>query len=321
MPTVKRQITQSVVFMIVTFLFLFLYLSSFSFASYPFSTLISTGHLSQPRPAEFPKKIWQTWKRPLTVLEPRLKEYATEWDLLNPTYRRELIVDDAMPTYIKDRYSHCPEILETFEYFELPVLRADFICYLALLDEGGVYSDIDTKALKPVDQWIPKGLDEKDIGFIVGLEIDDNLSGEADDWTFLISQYTIVSKPGHPILQRIVERIVRSVEEYRREGRRIEVENVGDVTGPAVWTNTVLTVASEMAGKEYLVEDFRLLDQQQEKYKMVANVLFLPIKAFAGGHNHSRGDLDETSLVWHQSMSTWIRRDLPLNVNSETKLV
>lgn len=34
------------------------------------------------------------------------------------------------------------------------ILKADFFRYLILFARGGVYTDIDTVSLKPIDEWI-----------------------------------------------------------------------------------------------------------------------------------------------------------------------
>ncbi|KAL9069922.1 MAG: hypothetical protein Q9161_005236 [Pseudevernia consocians] len=58
-------------------------------------------------------------------------------------------------SYVKDRFSHRPDIEETFVDLQDPILRADFIRYLVLLGDGGMYSDIDTTSLIPIDDWVP----------------------------------------------------------------------------------------------------------------------------------------------------------------------
>ncbi|KAG6365663.1 hypothetical protein INS49_007274 [Diaporthe citri] len=50
-------------------------------------------------------------------------------------------------------------------------MKTDFLRYLVILAEGGVYSDLDTWALKPVDDWVPQYL-RGSVRAVVGIEFD-----------------------------------------------------------------------------------------------------------------------------------------------------
>ncbi len=53
-----------------------------------------------------------------------------------------------------------------------PVLKADFFRYLILLARGGIYSDIDTTALKSAVEWVPSEVPRSTYGLVVGIEAD-----------------------------------------------------------------------------------------------------------------------------------------------------
>jgi alpha 1,6-mannosyltransferase len=60
------------------------------------------------------------------------------------------------------------------------VLRADFLRYLLLAIEGGVYSDIDTELLKPIHEWEPDEFKSR-TKLIVRLEADQSPPVAGDD--------------------------------------------------------------------------------------------------------------------------------------------
>lgn len=91
-------------------------------------------------------------------------------------------------------------------------MESDLLRYLILHAEGGVYSDIDTIALKAIATWVPEELQDQ-VGLIVGIE-SDRLEGDA--WADIphwvqFCQWTIASTPGHPILDDMVREALLSV--------------------------------------------------------------------------------------------------------------
>jgi len=102
-----------------------------------------------------------------------------------------------------------PEVVEAYKAMPIPVLKADFFRYLVLLARGGIYSDIDTRALKTTGAWLPEEYDRSQVGIIIGIEADPDRPDWADWYSRRIQfcQWTIQSKPGHPILRDIVASI------------------------------------------------------------------------------------------------------------------
>ncbi|KAI5454555.1 hypothetical protein NCC49_003450 [Naganishia albida] len=117
------------------------------------------------------------------------------------------------------------------------ILHSDMLRYLLLLLEGGIYSDTDTKRLKPISAWTDgarlwnngrgwlygsdqfnlteelTGVGEEDLGppsVVVGIEAD---VGDRQDWhdwwprPVQIVQWTISSTPHHPIALDVVRHI------------------------------------------------------------------------------------------------------------------
>ena len=90
------------------------------------------------------------------------------------------------------------------------VLRADFLRYLLLAIEGGVYSDIDTELLKPIYEWVPDEFKSR-TKLIVGLEADQNPPVAGTTYPVQFCQWTLASAAGHPTMWTMVEHILDEV--------------------------------------------------------------------------------------------------------------
>lgn len=70
--------------------------------------------------------------------------------------------------------SYCTHPLHTHcvicrRSLNLPILRADIARYLLVYTYGGVYADLDTRALRPVEEWRDG---HANVSLIVGVEAD-----------------------------------------------------------------------------------------------------------------------------------------------------
>lgn len=100
---------------------------------------------------------------------------------------------------------------DAFRRLQVGAAKADFWRILVLLQEGGIYLDIDSNfAARPEDVI---GTDEEAV-FIAMKD------GE-------ITNYFMASKPGHPALRLIADRIAQNIE----DGTLVSVY---DMTGPTV---------------------------------------------------------------------------------------
>ncbi|SCV00060.1 LANO_0F05006g1_1 [Lachancea nothofagi CBS 11611] len=179
-----------------------------------------------------PKRVWQTWKYPLDSpkMKAEFRMLAGRWkDAVGeaPLYEYALISDDHMMPLLRNLYGAVPQVIQAFESLPLPILKADFFRYLILYARGGIYSDIDTYPLKPLDSWPSissigdskidsaiqyKGLRSvsestvRELGFVAGIEADP----DRVDWNewyarrIQFCQWTIKSKPGHPLLRELI---------------------------------------------------------------------------------------------------------------------
>ncbi|GAA5864619.1 hypothetical protein JCM3774_006017 [Rhodotorula dairenensis] len=130
---------------------------------------------------------------------------------------------------------------------EPAVLRSDFWRYLVLAVDGGVYTDTDVECLKPIEQWGEdpdwwgsRPADYREPALIVGVEAD---VGNRHDWhewwprPLQISQWTIASARGHPVMIDTVRRVV----EMALEDEKAAARSVMERTGPGPFTDAVLS--------------------------------------------------------------------------------
>jgi alpha 1,6-mannosyltransferase len=201
-----------------------------------------------------------------------------------------VVTDSVAVNLLRLLYAAVPEVLEAYDALPLPVLKADFFRYLILLARGGIYSDIDTYAIRSALEWVPERIPQQSIGLVIGIEADPDRPDWQDWYSRRIQfcQWTIQAKPGHPVLRDIVVRITEETLKRKRSGEltRTADKNVVEFTGPAIWTDAIF---------DYF-NDARYFDVKHSKgpiswrnftgmevSKKVGDVVVLPITSFSPG--------------------------------------
>ncbi|KAF3933659.1 hypothetical protein ABW20_dc0103938 [Dactylellina cionopaga] len=262
----------------------------------------------------FPAFIWQTWK--YTVANPRFRDsyrpLEASWSQHHPEFIHEVITDQVALHLIKHLYGSVPQVLDAFTSLPSPILKADFFRYLILFARGGIYSDIDTAALKPATKWVPSNFRMSSIGLVIGIEADP----DRQDWAKWYSrriqfcQWTIQSKPGHPVLREVVARITEKALAMKKAGKlKKDQEGVIEFTGPAAWTDTVFAYFNDesyFVTEESNPVDWRNFTGMKEPRKL-GDVVVLPITSFSPGIGHSGAgeDDDPQAYVKHLFEGTW----------------
>lgn len=255
--------------------------------------------------SQIPSAIHQTWISH-NQLTSELITYRESWLQLNPNttilFYSDLDALDFIGVYF-------PDWCDVYEALPLPVLKADLFRYLVMMKRGGIYTDIDTTCIKPLKQW-NRTEQWDDVGFVVGVESD---SIWDPDWShhgiarkLQIVQWTFASKPDHPILKKLLEK-VREYTPYfmalylTSKGKHPSVQDVLDWTGPGVWSDVIF---------EYLKDEYGVASEQLSgltKEKLIGDVLFLPITGFAPGRVAGAGGLNHPEArVQHNYLASWI---------------
>lgn len=94
-----------------------------------------------------PRIIHQTWHSSIDTV-PKEKGDPYSWIELNPSWDYKFWSDETLRQFIQDKF---PELLVTYDSYPNPVQRADLGRYCLLYHFGGIYTDIDTTCLQPLD--------------------------------------------------------------------------------------------------------------------------------------------------------------------------
>ncbi|OBA20286.1 membrane-bound alpha-1,6 mannosyltransferase initiation-specific [Metschnikowia bicuspidata var. bicuspidata NRRL YB-4993] len=276
----------------------------------------------------FPKTIWQTWKVGLEDggFPSRYRGFQESWDQAG--YSHHVLSDQQCDGLVRQLFEPVPDVVHAWQAMPKSILKADFFRYLVLYACGGVYSDIDTTALKPVDVWVSGNRTlygrPNNAGLVVGIEADPDRPDWADWYARRIQfcKWTLQAKKGHPMLRGLIARITQLTLERKKNGQLAAVlgkdpgGDVMDWTGPGIFTDTVLAY---MNG---LVQPDALMAQPQDKHEPIVtwrvltgmavplvleDVLVLPITCFSPGVGHmgSRPTSDRWAYVQHVFLGSW----------------
>lgn len=258
-----------------------------------------------------PKKIWQIMHYDPEDKPAFVDDYRTQWEDMNSEYKYERLTEETEYAFIQDHFHHDSGIRKTYDLIKNDrILRADFLRYLILLTEGGVYTDVDTLPIQPIDDWIPSEYRNR-TSIVLGIEIDKSQGPLWNEmpWTVQISQFTIMAKKNHPLIRRVVYEVQHGVEAFLRKQSRdtlpqLFFDDVIGLTGPRVFTTAVFEYLSDCIGLRMTGDEISGLKQPT----LLADALIVPVNGFASGQQHSQSGTadDDTALVSHKWMSSWV---------------
>ncbi|KAL8828459.1 MAG: hypothetical protein Q9191_002578 [Dirinaria sp. TL-2023a] len=267
-----------------------------------------------------PAKIWQTWYTSAVGLGEQEKHRTLSWLDKNPRYQYELVTDQAAESLVERHYFHGNDLLlaETFLALNDTILKADFLRYLIILAEGGLYTDIDVECYQPIDEWLPLDLREK-AAVIVGIEADRQpvekdltLYYDRRKHIWGINNWTFMAKRGHPFLRRVAETVARNLRALaEQQGTSLAAIDVSykqviDTTGPRAFTAAFLQHASQATGKKFTSADATMLDRPM----VVGDIVILPIRAMSTAEaDRADGDGARSNswpaVLFHHSVGSW----------------
>lgn len=230
---------------------------------------------------------------------------------LNAGYGYELLSDATATDYIHKFFPADADLLNTWAKVDDYILRADLIRYIALLGDGGIYSDMDTDCTRPIADWLSPDLEEA-ADVVVGIEWDQRAEhahkDRADAAQFC--SWTIMAKPGSKHMRHVVDVTLEKLRGAEHEGsiRAANESEVLRLTGPRASfllfvvsrTSLVLTCWSQ----GFTDALFRSMSLETgdpitatnisglTSPKLFGSVLVMPISSFASGQDH------EGSMAW-----------------------
>jgi hypothetical protein len=145
-----------------------------------------------------PKIIHQTW-RDHNIPEPL--EWPESWKRKNTEWDYKLWTDDDLSTLVRDHY---PELEALYDSYPNPVQKADLGRYLILHHCGGIYADLDTECLSPLDAI--KG----DTRVVLSEEpIEHHSHAHALGMTKFLFNGVMASPQGHPFWLHLIRVLLR----------------------------------------------------------------------------------------------------------------
>jgi hypothetical protein len=182
-------------------------------------------------PKKIPNRVYQTWKEQELPLALALE--IRRFRKLNPDYSFSFFDDQQMAEYMESRYAGHP-ILPVFREARVPVLKADIWRYCILFREGGIYCDIKSAVKIPLRELLRddvselvsfEGLHWKDLMF-PGRYADaaiyypgppEQIRSNLEYPENTILNWCLCFEKAHPILETIIDLIVRQAPFYRNK--------------------------------------------------------------------------------------------------------
>lgn len=223
-----------------------------------------------------------------------------------------LVGDKGGREFVERHFANDPKVVQTYNNLSNVGLKSDLLRYLILDVQGGVYTDTDTIALKPIDDWVPMDLRDR-VGLIVGIEFDRRDGGSWADIPHWLQfcQWTIAAAPGHPVFRKMVDRVLQSLDELSEkydlpldqlQPTSFEVMNS---TGPAAWTEVLFAQLQEHDPTLNTTKDLSFMTGP----KLYGDILVLNIDGFGMGQSHSHsthdGSIPELALMKHLFQGSW----------------
>lgn len=198
-----------------------------------------------------PKIIWQTNYTDRVTLAVYINYLFNRLMTADHEYRFMTTAD--REAFIRAQYPQ--EIFENYSKLQIGAAQADFWRILVLREYGGIYLDIDAHLVWP-------------LSFITKADYDElYITSKRGN----INNYFIASKPNNIHLDKIINAIMRNINENK-------LKNVYDLTGPGVF-NIVLD-KEEVKTKPYRYvcnqgnftnEYFQYIDKKEGKWTKVQN--------------------------------------------------
>ena len=163
-----------------------------------------------------PKVVWQTWKThslPSIAVGPR-----NTWISKNRGWDVRLMDDAEGRAFVAENCS--PRVLAAYDAMPVPVMKADVWRYAVIYVHGGVYTDLDTSCMSPLDHWLDTSLNA-----VLAPEPSGNL----------LCQWTFAAAPASPLVGAVLDLVCERAE----AGVQMGENKVHYYTGPGVFTDAI----------------------------------------------------------------------------------
>lgn len=232
-----------------------------------------------------PKLIFQTYKeRTLQDCPSFMQECAETWIEKNKEYEYIYISDSDAKKFIYNEYGL--DYLKLFVNVPVNVIKADIIRLVYTYKYGGIYADMDSVCISPIDNWANLSYD-----FIVSTE---NASQ--------IVQWFFMTKKENPIIKNTINSVFSTISEKNYKDLPLFVMG----TGSFMLTKCLLDFYNIYDRVD--ISNIKVLDSHQIK------TFFMPTGSFIDGEvKHLYG-----SKNWKENYDRWVNHN---KVNNEMNLI
>ncbi|KAG6357663.1 hypothetical protein INS49_013542 [Diaporthe citri] len=262
---------------------------------------------------EIPRKIW--YKFGARGLSHDAIAWTGSCIEKNPGYAVEFLTDETADAWVQKRFAHRPDIVEVYLALQIPIIKADWLRYLLLYAEGGVWSDLDVSCNSPIETWIPPQYKDE-ASIVVGWEFDTTWPGAAPKHE--LATWTVLAKPGSPHMWTAVEGVLQGLHDVARENG-VDVAGItatppmmGDIVtfcGPRRMTRSIFDSLQRMLN----MTDSEFQEVESSTWfnlepKLVGDVLILPGYSFAlsmGFYDEAVSGAIGPPLVEHHYAGSW----------------
>jgi alpha 1,6-mannosyltransferase len=182
-----------------------------------------------------PKIIWQTYKTDFLDLPDTAKRTAQTWKRQNKHYKYKYLNDQEVEDFVLKYYGK--DWHNLLISVPLGVIKADIFRYLIIYKFGGIYTDLDTKCIMPIDTWI-RGLKSpyKDYDAVFGAEV----VGDGQ-YPYRICQWTFAAKPGLPVFKTLIDNVYDALS--NTDWSKVDNHNhtVHFTSGPNIFSYSILS--------------------------------------------------------------------------------
>lgn len=160
------------------------------------------------RLSEIPKIIHQVWfnfsdSSSGAAVPQHLQQRQATWHAAHPTWKHLIWTDDDANRLLTERY---PDSIDLFKTYKQPIERVDAIRYFILHAFGGIYVDMDTECVAPLDPLCNSSqlvlMEKYDTSRLARKNVDENIA-DSQQLVFL-SNYIIGSVSKHPFMEHCI---------------------------------------------------------------------------------------------------------------------
>jgi len=169
------------------------------------------------------KNIFQSWHT--TQLNPQIQYRIEYMKHMNPEYKHKIYTDAEIDAFVNENYPG--EIANAYNRLNIIVAKVDFWRYLILYKYGGIYLDMDSAILRPLDELIQ----DSDQAIIT-----------AEGHPPCYVQWALIFSAGHPILEKTIKLIAKNIQ------TNAYPNNIRKMTGPIVYSEAINAIHTNMFG-------------------------------------------------------------------------